>query len=172
LSLSPVFIALGSNIVPETNLPRAVRLLHDQVGVQRISRVYQSVALDPDGQPLDQPAFLNAAVLLETDLPPVALKLTVLRPLEARLGRIRTADKYAPRPIDLDIALYGDLILEDAAHQITIPDPAITTRAHLALPLADLAPDFRHPLSGETLAGIAARFAHAPGISLHPLALV
>jgi 2-amino-4-hydroxy-6-hydroxymethyldihydropteridine diphosphokinase len=165
--LSPVFIALGSNIEPEKNLPRAVRRLAGRFRVQAVSRVYRTAPLGLTAQA----DFLNAAALIETDLSPLALKYDVLRPIEASLGRIRGADKNAPRTIDLDIALYGDLILDDPAHRITIPDPDIITRAHLALPLADLAPDFVHPLAGRTLSEIAARFADHPGVTLHALTL-
>lgn len=169
----PVFITLGSNVEPEKHLPEAVRLLSDQFTLHAASRVYRTVPLDASGQVSSQPPFLNAAVLinLETGFPPAALKYEVLRPLETRLGRARTADKFAPRTIDLDIALYSDLILDDPQARITIPDPDILTRAHVALPLADLAPGFAHPVTGQTLADIAARFANQPGISLYPLSL-
>jgi 2-amino-4-hydroxy-6-hydroxymethyldihydropteridine diphosphokinase len=165
--LNPVFIALGSNIEPESNLPEAVRLLAERFRVRAVSRVYRTAPLGLTAQA----DFLNAAVLVETDLPPLALKYDVLRPIEASLGRVRGADKNAPRTIDLDIALYGDLILDDPAHRITIPDPEITTRAYLALPLADLAPDFVHPLAGRRLSEIAARFADHPGVTLYTLTL-
>jgi 2-amino-4-hydroxy-6-hydroxymethyldihydropteridine diphosphokinase len=168
LEVSPVFITLGSNIEPEKNLPRAVRRLAERFTLRAVSRVYRTAPLGSTAQA----DFLNAAVLIETNLPPLVLKYDVLRPLEASLGRVRGADKNAPRTIDLDIALYGGLILDDPAHRITIPDPEIITRAHLALPLADLAPDFVHPLAGRRLAEIAARFADQPGVTLHALTLI
>lgn len=158
----PVFITPGSNINAWRNLYRAVGLLAEQTQMRRISHVYRSVALGPQGEALDQPDYLNAAVLVE--LPPEVaadqFTFRVLRPIEASLGRLRSADKFAPRPIDLDLALFGDLV--DAA--LGIPDPDILTRAHVALPLADLDPHFVHPISGETLAQIAARFVGAAGI--------
>ena len=88
----------------------------------------------------------------------------VLRPLEAELGRVRGPDRNAPRPIDLDIAFAGDLVVRDPALGLEIPDPEIIARAHLALPLADLAPEAVHPLDGRTLGAIAAGFADAPGV--------
>ena len=171
--LIPVFITLGSNLDPERNLPWAAGLLHDQAGVARASRVYRSTALGPDGESLDQPDYLNAAVLvnLRDNVSPDEFKYRVLRAIETSMGRVRSADKYVARPIDLDLALYGDLVLDDLAHGLTLPDPQILTRAHVALPLADLAPDFVHPISGETLAAIAARFAGAPGIAVEVMAL-
>jgi 2-amino-4-hydroxy-6-hydroxymethyldihydropteridine diphosphokinase len=163
-----VFITLGSNINPEANLPEAVRRLAGRVTVRAASHVYQSAPLDAAGRPVaDQGYFLNAAVLIETDQLPAALKFDVLRPIEAAMGRARTADKYAPRPIDLDIALYGRRVFDDLA----IPDPEIATRAHVALPLSDLAPGYIHPLTGQTLAAIAQALAGSPGITRHPLEL-
>ncbi len=176
----PVFITLGSNIAPEQNLPEAVRRLAAAEGLKLrgVSRVYETAPLDAQGavNP-EQAPFLNAAVLVDTDRDILDLKQHVLRAIEAEMGRVRSADKYAPRPIDLDIALYGDqvlgLIIEDPGdnHEIIFPDPDITRYAHIALPLADLDPEFRHPVSGETLGTIAARFQSTPGIRLHPLAL-
>lgn len=115
-----------------------------------ISGVYQNPAIG--GRP--QPDYLNAAVLLEVDRPPDALRAE-LRRIEAESGRVRTSDKYAPRTIDLDLSLYGDQIYRGPGSQI--PDPRITRLAHLAIPLADLAPDYRHPELGESLAEIADR---------------
>ncbi len=169
---APVFVTLGSNVAPESNLPRAVRLLGERLALRAVSRVYRTAPLDASGRVMiKQGHFLNAAALVETDLPPAALKHDVLRPIEAEMGRVRSADKYAPRSIDLDIALYGDLVLDDPESRLTLPDPEITTRAHVALPLADLAPDFVHPVTGETLAAIGARFRGQPGVALHKINL-
>jgi 2-amino-4-hydroxy-6-hydroxymethyldihydropteridine diphosphokinase len=151
----PVFVAVGSNIEPEKNLVEAVRLLGGRVRRLRASRVYRSAPVGSTGQP----DFLNAAVLLETDLAPRDLKFDILRAIERQLGRVRGGDKYAARTIDLDIALYGDRILDDPAGGLIVPDPAVLSQAHVALPLADLDPAFVHPLSGETLGHIAARLA-------------
>ena len=153
----PVFLGLGSNLDAEQNLRAAVRLLAEQIAIQRVSRVYRSVALAKDGQPLpDRPDFLNAALLIATDLPPDRLKVDVLRPIEAQLGRQRPADDPIRHPIDIDILLFGDRVV----------DPETLTRAHVALPLADLAPDFVHPTASKTLREIAAGFRDDPGISV------
>ena len=157
-----VFITLGSNIEPETNLRRAVRMItqNRHLTLHAISRVYESPAIDAAGQIApDQDHFLNAAVMVESDghFPPMALKYNMLRFIELCLGRTRGPDKYAPRTIDLDIALYGDQVI-DTPH-ITIPDPDILTRVHIALPLADLAPNLPHPVTGRSLAAIAAPLA-------------
>ena len=148
---TPVLIAIGSNIEPERNLPRAVTALEQQpqIKLRAVSPVYESL---PVGTSVDQPPFFNAAAFIETDLSPVTLKEALLA-IEGSLGRVRTADRYAPRTIDLDIALYGQQIFElNGRH---IPDPDVTKFAHVALPLADLAPDWVHPELGLTLAEIA-----------------
>jgi 2-amino-4-hydroxy-6-hydroxymethyldihydropteridine diphosphokinase len=162
----PVLITLGSNVNPETNLPRAVFVLrqnHHMV-VRATSRVYESAPLNAAGQIAPgQEHFLNAAVWIDTDYySPFSLKYNVLRFIEKCLGRVRTADKFAPRPLDLDIALYGDRVIDGS--RLTVPDPDILRHAHVALPLADLAPAWVHPVSGQTLAQIAARFAGAAGV--------
>jgi 2-amino-4-hydroxy-6-hydroxymethyldihydropteridine diphosphokinase len=162
----PVLITLGSNIDPETNLPRAVFILRQNhhLVVRSVSRVYESAPINAAGQIApDQAQFLNAAVLIETDYySPFSLKYNVLRFVEKCLGRARTADEFAPRSLDLDIALYADRVIDDP--HLTVPDPDILTRAHVALPLADVAPEWVHPVSGQTLAQIAARWTDAPGI--------
>jgi 2-amino-4-hydroxy-6-hydroxymethyldihydropteridine diphosphokinase len=163
MNTSPVIVLLGSNIAPEINLPRAFRLLAERAVISAVSCVYESAPLDAAGQMIpDQGVFWNAAARIATGLPPAVLKRDVLRPIEARLGRVRTADRFAPRPIDLDVVLYGGLVLDDPR----LPDPGILTRAYVALPLADLIPTFTHPITGQTLAAIAAKFAGAPGIAV------
>lgn len=144
-----VFIAMGSNIEAERNLQQAVQRLASHCRLLAVSPVYETLPVGTT----DQPNFLNAAALIETDLSPVALKAEVLQPIEQSLGRRRTADKNAPRTIDLDIALYGQRVIEVSNRHI--PDPEILRYPHLARPLADLAPDLVHPVTGETLGEIA-----------------
>lgn len=149
LKAQQVLISLGSNIEPERNLPEAVRRLARHCRLLAVSRVYET---EPVGK-TDQANFLNAAVQLATYRTPAALKEEVLLEIEKELGRVRTADKNAPRTIDLDISLFGDHVLELAGRHI--PDPDILEFSHVARPLADLAPEFRHPETGQTLAEIA-----------------
>jgi len=146
-----VFVALGSNIDPVTNLQAGVAMLRarDVVTVVAVSPVYETA---PVGA-VDQADFLNAAVLIETPLPPDALKSGVLQPIEQALGRARTEDKNAARTIDLDIALFNHDVLDLAARHI--PDPDILKYPHVAVPLADLAPYHIHPETGQALAEIA-----------------
>ncbi|MBI5960793.1 MAG: 2-amino-4-hydroxy-6-hydroxymethyldihydropteridine diphosphokinase [Chloroflexi bacterium] len=164
-----VFITLGSNIAPEQNLPRAVKMIQQNYHLRlcNVSRVYASAPINSRGEVApDQPEFLNAAVLVQSDgyFSALKLKFHTLRFIEFCLGRQRGPDKFAPRPIDLDIALYGDQVIETP--HLVIPDPDLLRRAHVALPLADLMPDFKHPVTGQTLAQIAAPFVDQPGITI------
>jgi len=150
-----VLITLGSNIDRERNIQRALAELerHPQLRVLAVSPVYITPAIGADGQPSAQPDFANAAVLAETDLDPAALR-QALRAIESAMGRVRTTDKFAARPIDLDLAFYGQEIIEVAGKQL--PDPDVLRFAHIAIPLADIAGEWVHPQSGRTLAEIAA----------------
>ena len=114
-----------------------------------VSPVYETT---PVGS-TEQPNFLNAAALVETDLAAAELKIQALQVIEGQLGRVRTEDKNAPRTIDLDIALFGDQVLDLGPRHI--PDPDILRYPHIAVPLADLAPTMRHPEDGRTLLEIA-----------------
>lgn len=149
------FIALGSNIAPDVNLPAALRLLAERCALLARSPVYRT---PPQGF-ADQPDFYNMAVRAATALDPAAFKQTVLADIERALGRVRDPrNKNAPRTIDLDIALWGTAALTYGSRPWRVPDPDILRFAHLAIPLADLAPDYVHPETGATLAQIARRF--------------
>lgn len=154
-----VFISLGSNIEPEVHLATAVQRLKELGSLIGLSTVYQNPAVGPT----QQPDFLNTAALIETDLTIDAIR-DLLRHIEVDLGRVRTEDKYAPRTIDLDLCLFGDLVVETA--QFILPDPGLLTLAHLAIPLAELAPDYIHPVTGESLKDIADRL--RPSATLLP----
>jgi 2-amino-4-hydroxy-6-hydroxymethyldihydropteridine diphosphokinase len=151
------YLSLGSNLDKEHNLPAAVRLLAAHGRVLAVSAVYETA---PVGNPGD-PSFFNAAVALETTMHPAELKKQVLAGIEQQLGRQRSADPNAPRTIDIDISLYDDAILDLGKRHI--PDPEIVRYPHIAVPLADLAPGYRHPETGDTLAQIAARVTAAAG---------
>ncbi|MGQ9648805.1 MAG: 2-amino-4-hydroxy-6-hydroxymethyldihydropteridine diphosphokinase [Phycisphaerae bacterium] len=142
------FIAVGSNIGPEQNVANALTLLQQQARVLASSTFYWT---PPLSRP-DQPRFLNGVWRIRTDLSPGSLKFDVLRGIESKLGRARTADKYAPRPIDLDIVLYGRLVLSEP--DLQIPDPDIRRRPFIAVPLLELAPDLTMPDTGEPIASL------------------
>ena len=158
-SEASILITLGSNIEPAANLERAVARLEGQAGVavEAVSGVWES---EPYGAP-GTPRFLNAAVRVRCSLPLASLR-RLLRRIEADLGRVRNADRNAPRTIDLDIALAGDQVIDDPRTGLRIPDPEIRLRGYLALPLAEIAGGARHPESGELLTEIATRLADDP----------
>ncbi len=151
--MARVFVGVGSSISPEENIREAIRLLRREVRVRAVSTFYRSEALDRPGDP----PFCNGVVEVETDLPPAELRRAVLRRIESDLGRVRTEDRYAPRTIDLDILVYGDVVL--TTDELVIPDPEIEQRAFLAVPLHELAPNLVLPGSERTIRQIAGRFA-------------
>jgi 2-amino-4-hydroxy-6-hydroxymethyldihydropteridine diphosphokinase len=139
-----VYIGLGSNIEPEVNLPRALDLLCEHVELEALSMVWET---PPEG--LKGRNFLNAAVRAKTHLPRGVLKTLVLRPIEIQLGRVRTANKYAPRTIDLDILIYDEQVVEKN----------IWKQTFIAKPLSELLPDLTNPETGESLQEAAQRLA-------------
>lgn len=152
-----VYILLGSNIDRERNLPAAVGLLAEMTQVKAVSSVYETAPVGLE----DQPHFFNAAIKVETELTAVAFRRQVLAEMERQLGRVRTADKNAPRTIDADMILFNDEIFDlDETHHI--PDPELLEFSHIAVPIAELAPDMLHPETGERLANIAARLTAEP----------
>jgi 2-amino-4-hydroxy-6-hydroxymethyldihydropteridine diphosphokinase len=155
------FISLGSNIDPELHLPEAVDRLGSIGRVLGVSSAYRNPAVGS----VPQPDFVNAAVLVETSLSPVEIRAQ-LRSIENDLGRIRQADKYAPRTIDLDLCYLGemDMTVEGWA----LPDPGADQLAHLAIPFAELMPGFRHPRTGETLEAIAERLSLGAQLKADP----
>lgn len=169
--MNDVYLILGSNIDRERNLPQAVRLLQAMCELVAVSPVYESA---PVGL-TEQPAFFNAAAHIRTPLSPSAIKQVIIEVIEQQLNRVRLADKNAPRTIDLDIVLFNREILTYDGR--AIPDPDLLRFAYVAVPMADLAPDLRHPETGEPLKEIANRLVAAadnppliprPDISLPP----
>jgi len=154
-------ISLGSNIDPKRHLPEAAARLAELGRVVAASGVYASPAAGPPGQP----DFLNAAVLLETEIVPEDLR-SRLRRVESDLGRVRTEDRYAPRPIDLDLVLYDDLVVEGSG--LRLPDPDLLTRGYLAVTAAEVDPARRHPVTGESLATISGRLVSAARLTARP----
>ncbi len=130
------YLNLGSNILAEINLPKAVQLLKNYGEISAVSRVWESESVGFNG-----PNFLNACLAIKTPLKPETFKEDVIRPIEAQLGRIRHAEKNAPRPMDIDIVLFNN----------TPWNVDYWKFAFVAVPLAELIPDFKHPLSGEKL---------------------
>jgi 2-amino-4-hydroxy-6-hydroxymethyldihydropteridine diphosphokinase len=151
-----IIILLGSNIDKEKNLPAAVRFLHEWCAVRAISSAYETA---PVGLK-DQPAFLNAAVLVESPLAAADFKREILDRVESALNRRRTSDKNAPRTIDADMILFNKDVFDlDREHHI--PDPDLLKHRHVIVPIAELLPEFPHPETSEPLALIAKRLVDA-----------
>lgn len=143
-------IALGSNLDSalggrEANLREAVRRVGALGEVRAVSSFYDT---EPVGY-VDQPRFLNGALLLATELAPEDLMRELLA-IERAMGRDRTgAVPKGPRVIDLDLLLYGDRVIE--TDDLTLPHPAMHEREFVLRPLAEIAPEMRHPVLGLTV---------------------
>jgi 2-amino-4-hydroxy-6-hydroxymethyldihydropteridine diphosphokinase len=144
------FIAVGSNIDAERNVATALELLGRLVRIVAVSRFYRTPALGVSGSP----DFLNGVVEIETELEPLELKRLVLLAVESELGRERGGEKNAPRTIDLDLVLHGDLVCDKEG--LVLPAPEILERAFVALPLLELEPELVLPGTDRPLRGLAA----------------
>jgi 2-amino-4-hydroxy-6-hydroxymethyldihydropteridine diphosphokinase len=144
--MSKVLIGVGSNLGDREFLIRkAVEAMRDlpRTLVVRVSSLYDT---DPVGE-VDQPAFLNAVVWLETTLEPRELLWQLLL-IEKRMGRVRS-QRWGPRPIDLDLLFYDDETISEP--DLTVPHPEAHRRGFVLLPLLELDPDFVHPSTGESI---------------------
>jgi len=143
-----ILIALGANLPSAAGPPAAtlkdalVRLANRGVKIRALSSFYESPAW-PD--PAD-PVFVNAVALVETALQPVEL-LTLLHGIETDLGRLRSTVN-APRVIDLDLLDYDGRLMSGA---VMLPHPRLAQRAFVLVPLAEIAPSWRHPVTGQSV---------------------
>jgi GTP cyclohydrolase-4 len=154
--LHTVFLGLGANLGDrQVSLARALGELRRVFDVDAVSPAYET---DPVGV-LDQPRFINLVARARTAETPAAV-LATLKRIERDLGRRpETEKRYGPRPIDIDLLLYDDLVLDETVESegrqmsLQLPHPRMDERAFVLVPLADIAPDALHPVLG-------VRFAH------------
>jgi 2-amino-4-hydroxy-6-hydroxymethyldihydropteridine diphosphokinase len=145
-----VYLSLGSNLEPHRHLRAALAELRERFGELVVSPAYRSASVGFDGA-----AFVNLAVGLDTELEPEALN-DWLHALEDRHGRRRDVPRYSDRTLDVDIVFYDDLVLDGPGH-LQIPRNELQ-HAFVLRPIADIAPGFRHPLSGRSMAELWAAF--------------
>ncbi len=145
-----IYVSIGSNVERERNIRAAVRALRQGFGAVATSPVYESAAEGFDGED-----FYNLVAAFDSrlSLEQVCARLTAI---ETAQGRIRSGPRFGPRTLDLDVLLYGDLVRHD--DHFDIPRRDITAYAHVLRPLAELAPDLRHPETGDRLADLWRRF--------------
>jgi len=148
--MARVYLSLGSNLEPQRYLVAAIAALRECFGDITVSPAYRSKAVGFAGAD-----FVNLAVGLDTDLSPSALN-DWLHALEDRHGRRRDVPRYSDRTLDLDIVFYDALITQGAGH-LQIPRQELK-HAFVLRPIADIAPDFRHPVSGLSMAELWAAF--------------
>lgn len=139
--MTPVYIGLGSNLAePRQQLEAALAAIARLPGC-RLTRVSSFYASDPLG-PADQPRYVNAVAALECSLAPLAL-LDALQAIEQEQGRVRKAERWGPRTLDLDILLFGDLQLDE--ERLRVPHYHMHARAFVLYPLAEIAADLQLP---------------------------
>lgn len=158
------YIALGSNLGdrPRT-LYSAIAALGQLGSVEAVSSFYETA---PIGL-VEQPDFLNAVVALRTAQPPGEL-MTALLHIEQQHGRDRSVSvPKGPRTLDLDLLSYGDVVMETST--LTLPHPSLAERRFVLVPLMEIAPQWRHPLSGKTAAALLTELSHRGGESSQPL---
>ena len=142
--MARAYVGLGANLGDrETTLRRAVERLGRVDGVEVVG-VSQLVETDPVGV-VDQPRFLNGAVAVETTLSPQEL-LGELLSVERELGRVRDGERWGPRTLDLDLLVYGDLVVEEPG--LRVPHPRLHERRFALEPLAELDPELEVPGRG------------------------
>jgi 2-amino-4-hydroxy-6-hydroxymethyldihydropteridine diphosphokinase len=158
------YVALGSNLGDrQQTLRSAIAALRQLGSVDMVSSFYETA---PVGL-VEQPDFLNAVVALRIALPPQELMTALLR-IEQQHGRDRNVSvPKGPRTLDLDLLSYGDAVMETPT--LTLPHPSLAERKFVLTPLAEIAPQWRHPVSGKTAADLFSELSQRDGDSTQPI---
>ena len=158
--MASVYVSLGSNIDPENNLRLGIEALRQRYGEVGVSAVYRSTAVGFEGDD-----FLNLVAVFESESSPQAI-CEAFEAIHDLAGRDKRSGKWESRPLDIDLLLYNDLIMDE--RPVRIPRSDILEYSFVLRPLAELAPDLVHPVTGRTMLDHWREF----DASSHPLALV
>jgi 2-amino-4-hydroxy-6-hydroxymethyldihydropteridine diphosphokinase len=131
-----IYLLIGSNIQPQTNIAAALQMLREKNPIVECSGIWQTTAYGSEG-----PDFLNIVVKIESDLERDAIKEQIIRPIETQLKRKRTANKNAPRTIDVDIIIYDEQVM----------DQGLWNKFFITVPVAELLPQLKDPDTGTSL---------------------
>ncbi len=138
-----VYLGLGSNVEPKKNFQLGIRELQERYGELELSAVYQNAAVGFDGAD-----FLNMVVGLRSDVAPSDFQRET-ELIHELAGRDRAADRFSSRPLDIDLLLYDDLIIDEP--RLKIPRCDVLDFSFVLRPLAELAPGLIHPKTGKTM---------------------
>jgi 2-amino-4-hydroxy-6-hydroxymethyldihydropteridine diphosphokinase len=141
--MATIYVGLGSNIEPEEHLGLAIRQLRERYGQVEVSAVYRSAAVGFTGDD-----FLNLVAHLRSEETAEQICEEIER-LHELSGRVRGGEKWASRPLDIDLLLYNDLVIDKPP--VRVPRSDILEYSFVLRPMAELAPDLVHPVTGKTM---------------------
>ncbi len=159
--VNTVILSLGSNLGDRLRyLERALEQLRRELKIERVSSVYET---RPVGE-ADQPWFLNLVCYAYTQMDPHTL-LWYIQAIESALGRQRSEDQFAPRTLDIDIVAFEDRVIEEP--NLEIPHPRMAERAFVLEPLAEIAPEWLHPVENKTAREMREGLAQDEGVRVY-----